>query len=56
MVAGMMRVRLKADGRVVEILADGRERALPPPRPDSERRLDAPSIAPDRPRAAVESG
>jgi putative transcriptional regulator len=26
----MMRVRLKADGRLVEILADGSERALPP--------------------------
>ena len=25
---GMMRVRLKADGRIVEILADGTERAL----------------------------
>jgi putative transcriptional regulator len=25
----MMRVRLKADGRVVEILADGREQSLP---------------------------
>ena len=25
-----MRLRLKADGRVVEILADGSERALPP--------------------------
>ena len=46
----MMRVRLKADGRLVEILADGRERALPPPRPDSERRVDAPSISPDRQR------
>jgi putative transcriptional regulator len=27
--ATMMRVRLKADGRIVEILADGTERALP---------------------------
>src|SRR5215510_8017429 len=27
-VATMMRVRLKADGRIVEILADGSERAL----------------------------
>jgi putative transcriptional regulator len=26
----MMRVRLKADGRLVEILADGSEQALPP--------------------------
>ena len=49
----MMRVRLKADGRLVEILADGRERPLPPPLPDSERRVDAPSISPDRPRAPL---
>src|SRR3954453_6171585 len=28
-VAAMMRVRLKADGRIVEILPDGSERALP---------------------------
>ena len=27
--AAMMRLRLKADGRIVEILADGRERPLP---------------------------
>jgi putative transcriptional regulator len=27
----MMRVRLKADGRLVEVLADGQERMLPPP-------------------------
>ena len=27
----MLRVRLKADGRIVEILADGSERALPSP-------------------------
>jgi putative transcriptional regulator len=46
----MMRVRLKADGRLVEILADGRERVLPPPRPDSERRLGGPSISPNQPR------
>jgi putative transcriptional regulator len=26
----MMRVRLKADGRLVEVLSDGSERALPP--------------------------
>lgn len=26
----MMRVRLKADGRLVEILSDGSERAMPP--------------------------
>jgi putative transcriptional regulator len=29
--ATMMRVRLKADGRIVEILPDGSERALPSP-------------------------
>ena len=29
----MMRVRLKADGRLVEVLADGAERLLPPPVP-----------------------
>jgi putative transcriptional regulator len=45
----MMRVRLKADGRLVEILADGSERALPPAPPESERRIKAPSIAPGRP-------
>ena len=45
----MMRVRLKADGRLVEILADGSERALPPAPPESERRIEAPSIAPGRP-------
>jgi putative transcriptional regulator len=48
----MMRVRLKADGRLVEILADGSERALPPAPPESERRIEAPSIAPGRPREA----
>jgi putative transcriptional regulator len=26
-----MRVRLKADGRLVEVLSDGQERVLPPP-------------------------
>jgi putative transcriptional regulator len=30
-VAAMLRVRLKADGRIVEILPDGSERALPSP-------------------------
>jgi putative transcriptional regulator len=42
----MMRVRLKADGRLVEILADGSERALPP------SAFDGPGAAgvPDRPR------
>ena len=44
-----MRVRLKADGRLVEILADGSERALPSPvlqgqeghAPDAAPRFDA---------------
>jgi putative transcriptional regulator len=45
----MMRVRLKADGRLVEILPDGSERALPPVAFGGERRIAAPSIAPDRP-------
>ena len=45
----MMRVRLKADGRLVEILADGSERALPPVPPEADRRIEAPSIAPGRP-------
>ena len=41
----MMRVRLKADGRLVEILADGSERALPPAPPESDRVIVAPSVA-----------
>ena len=45
----MMRVRLKADGRLVEILADGSERAMPPVAPEADGRILAPSIAPDRP-------
>jgi putative transcriptional regulator len=49
----MMRVRLKADGRLVEVLPDGRERALPPPLPDHARYVDAPSIHPDRPRPPI---
>jgi putative transcriptional regulator len=32
----MMRVRLKADGRLVEILADGSERAMPPVPPEAD--------------------
>src|SRR5438132_13377377 len=43
----MMRVRLKADGRLVEIMPDGSERALPPT-PESLQRVAAASIAPDR--------
>ncbi|MBX9826675.1 MAG: helix-turn-helix domain-containing protein [Xanthobacteraceae bacterium] len=45
----MMRVRLKADGRLVEILADGSEAALPVPPPEADQRILAPSIAPERP-------
>ena len=41
----MMRVRLKADGRLVEILADGSERHCLPP-PEADRRILAPSIQP----------
>ena len=40
-----MRVRLKADGRLVEILADGSEQSLPP-NPDSLQRMATASIAP----------
>ena len=32
----MMRVRLKADGRLVEILSDGSERAMPPVPPEAD--------------------
>jgi len=42
----MMRVRLKADGRLVEILADGSERPLPPGVADEKRKVEAPSLAP----------
>ena len=45
----MMRVRLKADGRLVEILADGSERAMQPAPPEADARVLAPLIAPDRP-------
>ena len=45
----MMRVRLKADGRLVEILADGSERSMPPVPPDADGRILAPSIQPERP-------
>src|SRR4029450_7759710 len=38
-VAVMMRVRLKADGRIVEILPDGSERALPSPPSEIARRM-----------------
>jgi putative transcriptional regulator len=49
----MMRVRLKADGRLVEILADGQERAFPPVPPDHGPYVVAPSISPDPPPAIV---
>jgi putative transcriptional regulator len=45
----MMRVRLKADGRLVEILADGSERALPPAVAEHQRQVAAPPIVPDVP-------
>jgi len=43
----MMRVRLKADGRLVEILEDGTERPLPPAPAASQ--VAAPSIVPAAP-------
>lgn len=46
-VMGMMRVRLKADGRLVEILSDGTERPLPPV--PAESQVAAPSIVPAAP-------
>ena len=45
----MMRVRLKADGRIVEILADGSERAL-------SANDAAPDIAPVLARAEAATG
>jgi putative transcriptional regulator len=45
----MMRVRLKADGRLVEILSDGSESALQLPPPEADQRILAPSIQPGRP-------
>ena len=45
----MMRVRLKADGRLVEILSDGSERAMPPVPPEADGAIQAPSISPGRP-------
>jgi putative transcriptional regulator len=44
-----MRVRLKADGRLVEVLPDGRERALPPVPPDHGPYVAGPSVSPDPP-------
>ena len=45
----MMRVRLKADGRLVEILSDGSERALPPAPVEQPSNVEAPSIVPHAP-------
>ena len=44
-----MRVRLKADGRLVEVLPDGREQALPAIPPDHGPYIVSPSISPDPP-------
>jgi len=44
-----MRVRLTADGRLVEILADGSEAALKVPPAEADNRVLAPPIAPGRP-------
>ena len=44
----MMRVRLKADGRLVEILADGSEAALKLPPPEADQRVLSPPVAPER--------
>jgi putative transcriptional regulator len=43
----MMRVRLKADGRLVEILADGSERDIPPAA--MPPKVEAPRIVPAAP-------
>ena len=51
----MMRVRLKADGRLVEILSDGSERALSQATPGVIPHVDSPSIHPDRPRETAPS-
>ena len=42
-----MRVRLKADGRLVEITSEGQERVLPPPMPDQQTPAPTGSGAPD---------
>jgi putative transcriptional regulator len=57
----MMRVRLKADGRVVEILADGSEGPLPLALQEQRQAVAAPPLVPDaRPepncRGAPEAG
>jgi putative transcriptional regulator len=45
----MMRVRLKADGRLVEILSDGSERPLPPTIATQRQGIVAPSLVPEAP-------
>src|ERR1043166_4691953 len=45
----VMRVRLKADVRLVEILADGSEAALKLPPPEADQRVLSPPVAPERP-------
>jgi putative transcriptional regulator len=49
----MMRVRLKADGRIVEILPDGSERPIAAPAPQPRLAPDAPALAPAAPAAAT---
>jgi putative transcriptional regulator len=43
----MMRVRLKADGRLVEITSEGQERVLPPPVPEQPVAAPTGASAPD---------
>jgi putative transcriptional regulator len=54
----MMRVRLKADGRIVEIMPDGSEKPLAaeadPPKPPLAR--DAPALAPTATGTAANGG
>jgi putative transcriptional regulator len=47
----MMRVRLKADGRLVEILPDGSEAPLAPAAGEEARKVEAPPLAPEVPGA-----
>jgi putative transcriptional regulator len=48
-----MRVRLKADGRLVEILADGREQILPPPLSQPDPSFNRSAGVPDATRASA---
>jgi putative transcriptional regulator len=43
----MMRVRLKADGRLVEITSEGQERVLPLPIPEKQAAAPTGASAPD---------